>query len=91
MVCPLVTVANCEQFKGLFAHNSADYCTVRAVTCIDPDLLAAEPEVVRSQSALTRDLLMHRAFDTDFVGVESVMIERLTLRRVVVVRLAHRE
>jgi hypothetical protein len=54
LVRPLVTVANCEQVKGLLAHNSADYCMVRAVTCIDPDLLAAELEVAKMECASAR-------------------------------------
>ena len=58
-----------------------------AVKHVDPDLLAAEPDVSWNQIARMRDILVHYYHDTDFAVVESVIVERLPSLREAVVRL----
>ena len=58
-----------------------------AVKHIDPDLLAAETDVAWNQIARMRDILVLHYHDTDFVVVESVIVERLPSLREAVVRL----
>ena len=58
-----------------------------AVKHIDPDLLAAEPDVAWNQIARMRDVPVHHYHDTDFAVVESVIVERLPSLREAVVRL----